>query len=99
MQFTDLFQRGVSRPEPASYVATDVHSKFRFMMRALEKIPTSSFILFSLFSDALDLPQGAYLARPPATRGCRKWLSTDTYRALFTAFEIHPQDTICCFDY
>ena len=47
--------------QPASYVTTDSHETFELMVRTHGRSPTSSFLLCSLFSDALSLPQRAYL--------------------------------------
>ena len=53
--------------------------------------PTSSFVLCSLFSEALDLPQEACLDFPPA----REWEATAAhYRTLFTAYGIRSQDIL-----
>lgn len=57
-------------------------------MSALGRSPTSSFLLGSLFSDALDLPQGSYLdlSHP------RKWETTVfCYHALFAAYDLRPK--------
>ena len=69
MQFADLLQRDVPGPGPASYLTTGVYSSFELMVRAHGRSPTSSFLLCSLFSDALGLPQAAYLDFPRS----REW--------------------------
>ena len=88
MQFTELLQRDVPRPGTASYVATSVYSSFELMVNAHGRSPTSSFLLFSLFSDALGRPQAAYLDFPRP----REWeAAADRYLALFTTFGIRSQ--------
>ena len=52
---------------------------------------TSSFLLFSLFSDALGLPQEAYLDFP---RSREREAAVARYCALFTAFEIRSQHSL-----
>ena len=64
LQFAALLQRGDLRTEPASYVTTGVHTTFELMVSTFGRNPTSSFVLCSLFSDALDLPQEACLDFP-----------------------------------
>ena len=73
MQFAHLLQRDVPGPGPASYLTTGVHDSFELIVRYQARSPTSSFLLCSLFSDALGLPQAVYLAFPPLERmggGC-----------------------------
>ena len=62
--FADLLQRGAPGPASDSYLATGVYSSFELMVRAHGRSPTLSYLLCSLFSDALGLPQGAYLDFP-----------------------------------
>ena len=57
IQFADLARR----PGSDRYLTTSVYSSFELMVRAHGKSPTSSFLLSSLFSDALGLPRGAIL--------------------------------------
>ena len=64
MQFADLLQRGVPGLEPTSYLTTGLYSKFEVMARAQGGRPTSSFLLRSRFSDALDLPEDDFLEIP-----------------------------------
>ena len=64
LQFARLFQRGILRPGPASYATTGVYSTFELMARAHGMSLKSSFLLCSLFCDALSLPRGAYLDFP-----------------------------------
>ena len=90
-QFADLLQRDVPGPGPASYLTTGVYSSFEIMIRAHGRSPTSSFLLCSLFSDALGLPQEAYLNFPRS----REWeVAVDRYRTLFVAFGIRAQDIL-----
>ena len=84
MQFSDL-QRDVPGPGPARYLTTGVYSSFELMVRAHGRSRTSSFLLYSLFSDARGLSQRAYLdfARP------RQWEAADgRYGALIAALDI-----------
>ena len=61
------------------------------MVRVHERSPTSSYLLCSLFSDALGLPEGAYLDFPRS----REWeVAVGRYRALFAAFGIQAQDIV-----
>ena len=60
-------------------------------MRTHGSSPTSSFLLCSLFGDALGLSQGAYLDFPRP----RKWrAAAGHYREIFAAYGIRPQETI-----
>ena len=60
-------------------------------MRTHGSSPASSFLLRSLFGDALGLPQGAYLDFPRP----REWrAAVGHYREIFAAYGIRPQDTV-----
>ena len=62
------------------------------MVRTHGSSPTSSFLLCSLFGDALGLPQGAYLdfSRP------RKWRATaGHYRETFAARTASARRILC----
>ena len=60
-------------------------------MRTHGSSPTSSFLLCTLFGDALGLPQGAYLDFPRP----REWrAAADHYREIFAAYGIRLQDTV-----
>ena len=85
LQFAELLAEGVPRLDSASDVTTGSYNTFELMLKAHGRSPTSSFLLCSLFSDALGLPSPTYLyfPRPRAAVSC--------YRTLFTAFEIRPQ--------
>ena len=85
-QFTELLQEGVPRLNPASYVTSGSHN-VGAKVRTHGRSPTSSFLLCSLFNDALDLPSQAYLDWELEAAASR-------YRSLFTAFEIQPQDVL-----
>ena len=61
LQLVEYLEEDDSRLDPASYVTTGSHDTFEEMVRTHESSPTSSFLLCSLFGDALGLPQGAYL--------------------------------------
>ena len=66
-------------------MTTGVHSTFDLMVSALGRSPTSSFVLCSLFSDALDLPQEASTSPlqgngkrlPPTTVRCAPRTASD----------------------
>jgi len=91
LQFAARVQRGNPEPEPASYVTTGAFGTFELMLRAHGGSPTSSFLLCSLFCDALDMPQGAYLDFPRP----RGWeAAVGHYRTLFAAYAIQPQDVL-----
>ena len=91
MQFADLLQRDVPGPGPATYLTTGVYSSFQLMVRAHMRSLTSSFLLCSLFNDALGLPRAAFLDIPRT----REWEeAVGRYRALFTAFGIRSQDIL-----
>ena len=64
IQFADLLQRGAPGPGSDSYLTTGAYSSFELMVRTHGRSPTSSYLLCSLSSDALGLPQGAYLDFP-----------------------------------
>ena len=81
IQFADLLQRDVPGPGSATYLTTGVYSSFELMVRVHGRSPTSSFLLCSLFSDALGLPRAAYLDFPHPS----EWEeAVGRYRALFT---------------
>ena len=87
MQFADLLQRGVPGPVPASSLTAGVYSSFELMVRAHGRRPTSSFLLCSLLSNGLGLPQRAYIDFPRT----KEWEArAGRYRALFAAFGIQP---------
>ena len=91
LQFATNVQRHISRLESASYVTTGLYSTFELMLHAHGRGSTSSFLLCSLFCDALDLPQGAYLDFPRP----REWeMAAGRYRTLFAAYTIQPQDIL-----
>ena len=64
IQFADLLQRGASGPGSDSFLTTGVYSSLELMVHTHGRSPTSSYLLCSLSSDALGLPQGAYLDFP-----------------------------------
>ena len=72
-------------------MTTGVYSPFELMVRAHGRSPTSSYLLCSLFSDALGLPQGTYLDFPGSRE---REVAAGRYRALFAAFGIHAQDIL-----
>ena len=91
IQSADLLQRDVPGPGPASYLTAGVYSSFELMVCAHGRNPTSSFLLCSLFSDVLGLPQEGYLDSPLS----REWeVAVDLYRTLFAAFGIRSQDIL-----
>ena len=91
VQFADLLQRDVSGPGPASSLTTGIYSSFELMVRAHGSSTTSSVLLCSLISDALGMPQEAYLDFPRS----REWeVAVDRYRTLFVAFGIRSQDIL-----
>ena len=91
LQFVELLEEGVHRLDSASHVTTGSHNTFELMVRAHGRDPTPSFLLCSLFSDALGLPSAAYLDLPRP----REWESAvSRYCTLFTAFEIRSQDVL-----
>ena len=88
LQFAGLLERGELSAKSASYVTTGVHNTFEHMVSALGRSPTSSFVPCSLFGNALDLPQQAYLDFPRR----REWQATAAhYRTLFAAYGIQPE--------
>ena len=79
------------RLEPASYVTTGSHDTFEETVGTTGSSPTSSFLLCSLFGDALGLPHGVYLefARP------RKWrAAAGNHGEVFAMYAIRPQDIV-----
>ena len=91
LQFATRVQRHISGLESANYVTTGIYGTFEFMLHAHGRSSTPSFLLCSLFCDALDLLPGAYLnfARP------REWkTAAGRYRTLFAANAIQPQDIL-----
>ena len=91
LQFAEVLQEGAPLLDLASYVTTGSRDTFELMLRAQGRSPTCLFLLCSPFSDALGLPSQAYLDFPRS----REWqVVVSRYRALFTAFEIRPQDIL-----
>lgn len=90
LPLADLLRLGVPGQQPASYATTSVHSTFELMVHAPGGSLAPLILLKSLFSDTLGLPQEVHLdiSRP------REWEADGRYRALFTAFEIRPQDIL-----
>ena len=79
------------RSGPASYLKTGVYSSFEPMVCAHGRSPTSSFLLCSLFIDALGLPQEVNLDFLRS----REWeVAVNRYRTLFVAFGIRSQDIL-----
>ena len=91
MQFAELLEEDGPRLEPASYVTTGSHDTWEGMVRTHGGSRTYSFLLCALFSDALVLPQGAYLDFPRP----REWrAAAGHYREIFAACGIRPQDIV-----
>ena len=91
LQFATHVQRHISGLESASYATTGIYGLFELMFHAHGRSSTSSFLLCSLFCDALDLPQGAYLDFP---RPRERETAAGRYRSLFAAYAIQPQDIL-----
>ena len=91
LHFATRVQRHISGLKSAIYVTTGIYSTFELMLHAHRRSSTSSLLLCSLFCDALDLPQGAYLDFPRP----REWeTAAGRYRTLFAAHAIQPQDIL-----
>ena len=85
LQFAEVLEEDGPRLVPASYVTTGFHPTLEHMVRTHGKIPTSSFLLCSLFSDARGLLQEAYLNFPRA----REWeVAAAHYCEGFAAYAI-----------
>ena len=90
LQFAELLEEDGPLLYPASYVTTGSHDTFEEMARIHGSSLTSSFLLCTLFGDALGLPQGAYLDFPRP----REWRAAAGHqREIFAAYDIRPQDT------
>ena len=88
LQSAALLQPDALGTEPARHVMTGVHNTFEL---ALRMSSTSSSVLRSLFSDAIDLPQEACLG----FLRTREWEEAAShYRTLFVAYGIRPQDIL-----
>ena len=83
----------MSGPGLARYLTTGVYSLFELMVRVHGRSPTSSFLLSSLFSDTLGVPQGAYIVflRP------MEWEAAAGRIRCSAAFGIRPQDILLRF--
>ena len=91
MQFADLLRREVSGPGPACYLTTGVYDSFELVARSQGRRATSSFLLCSLSSDALGLPQSVYLDFPRSS----EWeVAVGRYRALSAAFGTRSQNVL-----
>ena len=76
LQFAELLAEGVPRLDSASYVTTGSYNTFELTLRAHGRSPISSFLLCSLFSDALGLPSPAYLDFPAQGNGKQRSAAT-----------------------
>lgn len=91
MKCADLLQQDIPGPGPNSYLTTGVFRSFELMIHAHGRIPSSAFLVCSLFSNALGLPQGAYLDFPRLN----EWeAAAGRYRGLFTASGVISQDIL-----
>ena len=91
LQFAAILERGDHGTEPVSYVTTGVHTTFEIMVSTLGRSSTPPFVLCSLFSDELDLPQEACPDFPRA----REWLEASAqHSTLFAAYGIRQQDIL-----
>ena len=89
LQFAELLEEDAPRLVPASYVTTDSHHTFEHTVSTHGGSPTSSFLLCSLFYDALCLPRDGYLDFPRT----RVWeAAAARYRVGFEAYAIQPKD-------
>ena len=59
LQFAELLKEDDLWLDPASFVTTSSHNIVEEMVRTYGNSPTLSFLLCSLFGEALGLPQGA----------------------------------------
>ena len=65
LRFAELIgEDGARLLRPSSSVTTGSHEIFELVVRTHGRNPSSSLLLCSLFSDALDLPRRAYLDLP-----------------------------------
>ena len=72
-------------------MTTAVHTAFELMGSAFGRSPISSFVMCSLFGNALELPQEACLDFPRT----REWKAAAAhYRTLFIAYGIRWQDIL-----
>lgn len=90
-QFVDLLERGFPGPGKASSLTTGFYSPFELIAPVNERNSTTPFILCSPYSDALGMPQGAYLDFPRST----EWeAAVDRFHTLSTVFGIRPQESL-----
>lgn len=91
-KLTDFIEEdGARMLQPASYVTTGFYKSFELMVRTRGRRPTSSFLLCSLFSDALSQTQRAYLDFPRP----REWQAAAShYREVFATYAILAQDIL-----
>ena len=91
VQFAEVLEEDGPRLVPASHVTTGSHPTFEHMVRTHGRSPTSSFLLCSLFSDTLGLPQEAYQIFPRT----REWkVAAAHYRERFAAYVIQQRDIL-----
>ena len=91
IQFADLLHRSTPGPGSDSCLTTGVYNSFEVMVRARGRSLTCSYLLCSLCSEALGLPQGAYLDFP---RSRELDMAVGRYRVRFAAFGIQAQDIL-----
>ena len=85
LQFAELLEEGGPRLVPASYVTTGSHHTCEHMVRTHGRSPTYSFLLCSMFCDALCLPRNTYLDFPRT----REWeAGAARCRVVFEAYAI-----------
>ena len=87
----EVLEEDGPRLVPGSYVMTGSHPTSEHIVRTHERSPTSPFLLFSLFSDALGLPQEAYLN---FTRARKLEVAAAHYRERLAVYAFKPRDIL-----
>lgn len=91
-KFAELIEEdGARMLQPASFVTISSHKSFELMVRTRGRSPTSSFLLCSMFSDALSQTQRDFLDFPRP----RGWQAAAShYREVFATYAILAQDVL-----
>ena len=91
LRFAELFRDGISRLDPASYVATGSHDTFQLMVRAHMRSPTSSFLLFFI---SMPQPGGCDCRSTQSSRGTTSTGTEATWERVKAKFPDEDQTSI-----
>ena len=91
LRFAELFRDGISRLDPARYVATGSHDTFQLMVRAHMKSPTFSLLLFFI---SMPPPGGCDCSSTQTSRGTTSTGTEGTWERVKAKFPDEDQTSI-----